>query len=353
MPVTQKDIAEKLNVSRSVVAGVLGNHASTRVRDETRSRILQAAAEMNYRPNRAATALRNSRTGIVTIAYVRPTEEWRPIYFGVSENLAETLAQVRSSLMIRVYPTQAECLEGLRILESEQGTDVVVLLGKPEDVVEQGELLESIGLSFVVLGRFESTHPDWLQIDFDHELMMRNAVEHLYRRGHTRIAYLGYQMDSPFCLHLRDGYINAMQQIVGSSLNEAYVGSVVPGFVMGSLPGQMARWWALPEAERPTAIVVGMSENVVWGGLEGDLAKRGLLLGDGPNKVAAAGLSGDNLALLYGEAYVYDRLGHTEYARLTAERLLVPLLRSEAIEHNVVLVAPRLSLVQAYNSNAA
>ena len=252
--------------------------------------------------------------------------------------------------MIRVYATQEECLDGLKGLASERSADVVVLLGKPEDVVAQGELLDDLEVQFVVLGRFEDTHPNWIQIDYDHEQMVRRAVEHLASLGHRRIAYLGYQMDSPFCFHLLRGYRWAMNAVLGVDAPNELEGSVIPGLILGSLPGQMAKWWALPAEAQPTAIVIGTAQSLVWNAFEADLAKRGMELGYGPGKLAAAGLAADNLVLLNGSAHVYAGLGHIDYARLAAEQLLVPILNGQPLEHRIVRVTPELTPIQAYPS---
>lgn len=68
-PTRLKDIAEKAEVSRTAVAGVIlgtgGDHV--RVSDKTRQRILSVAAELGYRPNKAARTLVGGRSGIIGV----------------------------------------------------------------------------------------------------------------------------------------------------------------------------------------------------------------------------------------------------------------------------------------------
>ncbi len=54
MSATQKDIAQRLNLSRALVGQVLGDSPDVRVSEETRQRVVSAAREMNYRPHLAA-----------------------------------------------------------------------------------------------------------------------------------------------------------------------------------------------------------------------------------------------------------------------------------------------------------
>ena len=64
--VTVSDIAERVGLSKSAVAKVLLNNRSTiRVSRENAERIRKVAAEMEYRPNTAARALRSGRSGML------------------------------------------------------------------------------------------------------------------------------------------------------------------------------------------------------------------------------------------------------------------------------------------------
>lgn len=67
--VTMNDVARKAGVSQPTVSFVLNDRRDVRVAEATRQRVLQAAAELEFRPNRAAQALRSNRSltiGVVT-----------------------------------------------------------------------------------------------------------------------------------------------------------------------------------------------------------------------------------------------------------------------------------------------
>ena len=66
MATTQRHIAERLQLSRSLVAGVLNDHPTVYASAETRRKVFEAAREMNYRPHAAARALRSGKTRVVT-----------------------------------------------------------------------------------------------------------------------------------------------------------------------------------------------------------------------------------------------------------------------------------------------
>ena len=65
MGITIVDIARKLKVSHSTVSRVLNDRHDRFISNQTRQRVLTAAHELGYRPNRAAQALVTGRTGRV------------------------------------------------------------------------------------------------------------------------------------------------------------------------------------------------------------------------------------------------------------------------------------------------
>ncbi len=63
---TLRDVAERVGVGPATASVVLnGSRSGTKVSEKTREAILQAARELNYRPNALARSLRTRRTGIV------------------------------------------------------------------------------------------------------------------------------------------------------------------------------------------------------------------------------------------------------------------------------------------------
>src|SRR5690606_10368372 len=65
MPITQKDIAQQIGVSQRLVSYAL--NGQTGVSAAMRQRILQAANDLGYAPNRMARALVTGRTGQIAL----------------------------------------------------------------------------------------------------------------------------------------------------------------------------------------------------------------------------------------------------------------------------------------------
>ena len=128
MSATQQDIANKLNLSRSLVGGVLSNHPSLRASPETRARILSMAKELGYQPNAVASNLRSGKTGVVTFVYLSDSVAGgSTLIGGAMATLAANLARVNYSLHIRPFESLSLLLDGLRDLTSRSLCDAVVV----------------------------------------------------------------------------------------------------------------------------------------------------------------------------------------------------------------------------------
>jgi LacI family transcriptional regulator len=67
MPITQKDIALKLGISRRLVGYALKGHS--RVSPQTRQQVYEAAEQLGYQPNRAAQALTTGKTYQIALCF--------------------------------------------------------------------------------------------------------------------------------------------------------------------------------------------------------------------------------------------------------------------------------------------
>lgn len=96
----QSELAERLGVSTATVSRALNDKPG--VGSETRTRVLAAAQEMDYRPNAAARALTTTRTNMVVFAVHRQQFPLGidPFYPGIMSGLEETLAAEHYGVML-------------------------------------------------------------------------------------------------------------------------------------------------------------------------------------------------------------------------------------------------------------
>ena len=315
-----KDVAAKLNLSPALVSGVLNNRPHIWASEETRARIVEAASELNYHPSAAAQALSRGKTDAIVFAYKRLSgPAYRLAYSGLMDALSSELQSAGYDLTVANFASQEEVLLHLQKLASSHACDAVVLWGREEDTEPQARLLEALKMPFVVKGRHELPHPQWHQVDFDHELMTRNTVEHLVSLGHSRIAYLGFPHNEGFVRCLRAGFVEAHSRLLGHDADPSMIGEFEDEVAPNA--DQIRRWLALADGERPTGFAIGAG-NKAWQALELCLAEIALRLSDSPGSFSAAGITSTPFSLMFGNALAYQSIEIDNLARFVPPALI-------------------------------
>src|SRR5690606_28754152 len=172
-------VAEKAGVSGQTVSRVA--NGSPRVDPQTRSRVVQAMAELGYRPRRAARALRTGRTHTLGL-------------------VAQTLATVGNSRMLQTVAESA-ATRGYAV--------TVVTLGDHDDIAAAFDRLRELGVDgAIVLNEATALARDAAAADLrlvvvdsppderftvigtDHAAGARAATEHLLAAGHATVHHL-------------------------------------------------------------------------------------------------------------------------------------------------------------------
>jgi DNA-binding LacI/PurR family transcriptional regulator len=189
-PPTASDVARAAGVSRQTVANVI--RAPHRVRPETRERVRRLIAELRYQPNRAAQSLKLNASR--TIGYrIRPLEPGALTSF--HDRFLHTLAEAgreagRHFLIYTAHDAAAETAAAERLHRS-GAADAFVIYDIEADDPRPGALLAA-GVPFVAFGRTEDGASRYSWVDVDTPAGTGAAVEHLARRGHQRIAFVGW-----------------------------------------------------------------------------------------------------------------------------------------------------------------
>lgn len=300
--ITLKEIAEASGVSPMTVSYVLNR--PERVREETRRRVLETMRRLDYRPRAAARALRSGKTRMIACALaLAPGEDIFYHDYGVIGGLAERLDADGYHLLVKVSREPEHLANQLDL----DGTtfDAVILWGREQETAPVAERLARRQIPFVVKGRHEDAHPDWPQVDFDHEALMAQAFGWLEQRGHKRVAYLGFALQDMFVACLVRG---AQQAIRSLGLDDApHLLSDAGGGAAGA-ERQMTEWLGLPPDQRPTALVIG-AHDAAWHGVERALFRQGRRIGEGAEGFPVTGISSRELALLQGQSVSLQNLG--------------------------------------------
>ncbi|WP_457101110.1 LacI family DNA-binding transcriptional regulator [Microbacterium sp. P5_E9] len=183
-----RDVARLAGVSHQTVSRVLNNHPS--IRPETKERVLEVMARLQYRPNRAARALVTSRSQTIGILAARSTQ------YGPASSIAaiEAAAQERgywvSTANIDASDPQS-IPAGLTHLMTQAVEGIVVIA--PQVRVLRALSAEAIDIPYVTL---QSTDLDPAHaMSVDQVAGARLATKHLINQGHRGIYHLAGPQD--------------------------------------------------------------------------------------------------------------------------------------------------------------
>lgn len=190
---TLGDVAAQAGVSKQTVSNVLNNPEL--VLPETRQRVLDAIAALDYRPNIAARQLRTKRSSVLGLRIP-------PVSDGISGQIldrflhAVTTSAQRAGMRIMLF-TAADVATEMREYEDLLATAAIdgVILTDTHAGDQRTRWLTEHQVPYATFGRpWDDVAPadDHAWVDIDGRSGTRAAAAHLLEQGHKRIAFLGW-----------------------------------------------------------------------------------------------------------------------------------------------------------------
>ena len=209
MKCTIKDVARAAGVSPSTVSRVMSG--SSRISEETCSRIRRIMEEMNYQPNLAARSLVSQSANSVGIFMkANPGESLKhPFFAEALRGLSVRAAESELQLVFAFSLNAQEDLNTIRRMVSSGAAGGMILLSsQANDPV--ADYLSASSIPFVVIGRPDMAEEHWW-VDNDNILAGRLVTEHLLSFGHRRIMLLGAKDGFTVTQLRQQGYEQALE----------------------------------------------------------------------------------------------------------------------------------------------
>lgn len=183
--VTLKAVASHLGLTPGTVSAVLNNSPAARyIPERTRQRILNAARELNYRPNFQARSLRVQRN--FTIGVI--AEEIGDAYGGMVINGIEAvLSEQKYSFFTVAHHHDPKRLQTYSELLFARGIEGLITI---DTSIDEPPILPTVAVAG------HQTVENVTNIVLDHPRAAQLALGHLRQLGHSRIAFLKGQEKS-------------------------------------------------------------------------------------------------------------------------------------------------------------
>ncbi|MFC2115376.1 LacI family DNA-binding transcriptional regulator [Bacteroidota bacterium] len=205
--VSQKDIAESLNLSRVTVTKALKDHPDIAVK--TIEKVKDKALEMGYIPDFIGRSLSSSRT--YTIGIVIPKIAHSFFSYSI-EKIYESAHKIGYNIIPMVsFEDQAVELENIRTLLSMRVDGIILDIAQNSTDNKGYELAMNSGCSIVFYDRCPAHHTDGSIVTNDREAAYE-LTQHLIEKGYRKI----YHFAGPSLLNISDerrkGFEDAMNE---------------------------------------------------------------------------------------------------------------------------------------------
>lgn len=213
MRATIKDVAKECGVSVSAVSMALSDKPS-RISEDTRQKVREAAARLNYHPNRAALSLVNRKSQMIGIVMndVRNTHI-AALFMAVNRELSGT----GYSLISHILEERTQDA-GLKLINQIASENVAALVwARPLETDKQEELsnlrknVEGLGIPVITMDDYGFDCPG-ADVCFDYRQGGFLATRHLLELGHRRIGCLAGDQFYYVTQERIEGYRQALEE---------------------------------------------------------------------------------------------------------------------------------------------
>ena len=183
--VSSEDVARHAGVSRTTVSFVLNNTPGKNISEETRQKVLEAAAELEYTPNENARRLAMTRHTAVGLFVCHSKSAYSDVFV---VRLVEGMTQVlnRHRLQLLIQPVDPEREDYLSLARTDSA-DGIVLLNTHENDPALDEVIEA-DFPLVVIG--SAGREDVYQVNIDNRAAAAEVIRYLAELGHSEIGMI-------------------------------------------------------------------------------------------------------------------------------------------------------------------
>ncbi len=324
--ITMLDIAKKADVSKSTVSRAL--NGDPRVNEDTRSRIIEIAREMNYRPHQVAQALAKKNTNIIGVilpGYPRSVAD--PFFLEFLQGIGEVAVDNGYSLTLpSINKPDLDIFDSVLNNINVDG----VILTEPVFDDPRARYLRKKNIPFVFNGNpMVDEKVYW--VDTDNEIGAYRAVNYLIKSGHKRIATITGSLELVSGKYRFQGYKKALRE-QGIEPD--------PGLICNADFTEEGAYQAarlLLEQTRDFTAIFAANDLMALGVINA-LKEEGISI---PDDVAVMGYDGIKIGEFANPSLTTIKNPSIEKGRF-AMNLLIKILRDEKVDNRHVLLPPQL-----------
>ncbi|WP_417805207.1 LacI family DNA-binding transcriptional regulator [Thalassospira lucentensis] len=303
---TIKDVAARAGVSVGTVSRVLANNQT--VKQPLREKVSDAVAELGYKPNLAARALRTNRIDVIGVIVPDITN---PFFAQIAKEIEIQAADMGHSVMLaNTHDDQQHEAKQISALLDRSPRGIIVIAA-----TDNGNFAPETDIPIVALDR---PFGDFPFVSTDHEAAAALIADHICDLGVERVAYIAGPQSTQVARVRKAGFVNRISQRnnAGSQV-ELQIEEALFDYASGENIAR--RLLGRPVDQRPHAIVAASDQQAI-GALRAALDLKLRV----PDDVLITGFDDIALASLVVPRLTTIRQPSSELARRALELVLDP-----------------------------
>ena len=207
---TQRDVALRAGVSPATVSYIINNQTggNISISQDTRQRVMKAVHELNYLPDITARGLSTRKTQLLAVMLPDITDPFYTLVFRGAQAVAES-----QGYDLMVYDVDLRSKREKKFIDTvlRRRVDGVIMLTTFTTSEDVNRLLEA-DIQVAIVGH----SPDIKggdRVGLDEMDGVHQVMEHLYGRGHRRIAFLTGPLDWLQARTRKAGYVRSLQEM--------------------------------------------------------------------------------------------------------------------------------------------
>ncbi|EME7170178.1 LacI family DNA-binding transcriptional regulator [Enterococcus faecium] len=206
-------VAEKSGVSKTTVSRFLNGHYSN-MSKATKERIAQTIAELNYRPNRQAQALKSKRSHLIGVVVADISNMYSTLLLkGIGEVLKEAGYQMIIMDAANSIEQEKDLLEKL----IDQGVEGVILQPSSR-YTEQYQFLDNQQIPLLLVDR-QTDSMNWPLVTTNNVEATRKIIQEILKKGYKRVVVVSEPLRDVITREVRYQTVKEMVSIAGKQVD--------------------------------------------------------------------------------------------------------------------------------------
>ena len=204
------DVAKAANVSKSTVSNVFNNKRN--VSEEVKKRVFKVADELDYYPNKIASALTTKKTGLVGL-FIDNDKGFRQMDNKLIQGVSLELNKTNQHMILYLKACNSEKRKGETINKklNTEPIDAAIIVAPMFEDIRINELTK-LKKYIILIGHAPNSTMDVMSVDVDNIKITYEVTMKLIELGHNKIAFINSKANLTVSIDRLKGYQKALKE---------------------------------------------------------------------------------------------------------------------------------------------